>query len=90
VKPYIVDALVAVALTWLALDVLEAPDSRARGAGSVGGVHRHPAVHARRVRARRVGIALIAHPAIGRTRAGLVRLVGTGTRLGVLFALGTS
>ena len=27
VKPYIIDALVAVVLTWLALDVLEAPDS---------------------------------------------------------------
>src|SRR5215207_2180654 len=89
VKPYIVDALVAVALTWLALDVLEAPDSRRAwrrlaGGGVIGILLSTPAVFV----LAGVGVALIAHPAIGRTRAGWVRLVGTGTVWVILFALG--
>jgi hypothetical protein len=35
-----------------------------------------------------VGVSLIAHPAIGRTRAGWMRLVGTGAIWVLLFALG--
>jgi hypothetical protein len=89
VKPYIVDALVAVALTWLALDVLEAPDSRRAwrrlaGGGVIGILLSTPAVFV----LAGVGIALIAHPAIGRTRAGWVRLIGTGTLWVALFAVG--
>ena len=89
VKPYIVDALVAVVLVWLALDVLEAPDSsrawrRLAGGGVIGILLSTPAVFV----LAGVGIALIAHPAIGRTRAGWVRLVATGTLRVVLFALG--
>ena len=34
------------------------------------------------------GVTLIAHPAIGRTRAGWVRLMGTGATWVILFALG--
>ena len=89
VKPYIVDALAAVVLTWLALDVLEAPDSprawrRLTVGGVIGILLSTPAVFV----LAGVGIALIAHPAIGRTRAGWVRLVGTGAVWVILFALG--
>jgi len=89
VKPYIVDALVAVALTWLAFDVLDSPDSRRTwrrlaGGGVIGILLSTPAVFV----LAGVGVALIAHPAIGRTRAGWVRLVGTGTVWVILFALG--
>ena len=89
VKPYIVDALMAVVLTWLTLDVLEAPDSpRAWRRLVVGGVLgillSSPAVFV----LAGVGLALISHPAIGRTRAGWLRLVGTGAIWVALFALG--
>jgi hypothetical protein len=89
VKPYIVDALVAVVLVWLALDLLEAPESsrawrRMAGGGVVAILLSTPAVFV----LAGVGIALIAHPAIGRTRVGWVRLIGTGTLWVVLFALG--
>ena len=89
VKPYIVDALAAVVLTWLTLDVLEAPDSprawrRLTVGGVVGILLSTPAVFV----LAGVGITLIAHPAIGRTRAGWVRLVGTGSVWVILFALG--
>ena len=89
VKPYIVDALVAVVLTWLAVDVLEAPDSsRAWRRLVVGGVlgilFSTPSVFV----LAGIGVALIAHPAIGRTRSGWMRLVGTGAVWLGLFALG--
>ena len=89
VKPYIIDALLAVVLTWLALDVLEAPDSprawrRLAGGGVIGILLSTPAVFV----LAGIGLALIAHPAIGRTRAGWVRLVGTGAVWVALFALG--
>ena len=89
VKPYILDALMAVVLTWLTLDVLEAPDSsrawrRLAGGGVIGILLSTPAVFV----LAGAGIALIAHPAIGRTRAGWVRLVGTGALWVILFALG--
>jgi len=89
VKPYIVDALVAVALTWISLDVVEAPDStrawrRLVGGGVLGILLSTPAVFV----LAGVGVALIAHPAIGRTRAGWMRLVGTGAVWVILFALG--
>ena len=89
VKPYIVDALMAVVLTWLTLDVLEAPDStRAWRRLVVGGVLgillSTPSVFV----LAGVGLALIAHPAIGRTRTGWIRLVGTGAVWLTVFALG--
>jgi hypothetical protein len=89
VKPYIVDALVAVALTWISLDVVEAPDSRRAWrrlvvGGVIGILLSTPAVFV----LAGVGVALIAHPAIGRTRAGWMRLVGTGAVWVILFALG--
>ena len=89
VKPYIVDALVAVALTWLAVDVIEAPDSprawrRLLIGGVLGILLSTPSVFV----LAGVGIALIAHPAIGRTREGWLRLVGTGAVWLILFVLG--
>ncbi|HKP15997.1 MAG TPA: glycosyltransferase family 39 protein [Gemmatimonadaceae bacterium] len=89
VKPYIVDAMVAVVLTWLALDVLEAPDSprawrRLAGGGVIGILLSTPAVFV----LAGIGGALITHPAIGRTRVGWLRLVVTGTLWVTLFALG--
>jgi hypothetical protein len=89
VKPYIVDALMAVVLTWLTLDVLESPDSRRAWrrlvvGGVLGILLSSPSVFV----LAGVGIALIAHPAIGRTRAGWLRLVGTGAIWVALFALG--
>ena len=89
VKPYIVDALVAVVLTWLTIDVLDAPDSpRAWRRLVVGGVLAillsTPSVFVLAA----VGVSLIAHPAIGRTRAGWTRLVSTGAIWVALFALG--
>lgn len=89
VKPYIVDALVATMLVWLTLDVLEAPDSarawrRLLIGGVLGILLSTPAVFG----LAGAGIALIAHPAIGRTRAGWMRLVGTGAVWVLVFALG--
>lgn len=89
VKPYVSDALVAVVLTWLALDVLEAPDSRRAwrwlAVGGAGGILLStPSVFV----LAGVGIALIAHPAIRSTRVGWLRLVGTGVLWIGLFALG--
>src|SRR5829696_526675 len=89
VKPYIVDALMAVVLTWLTLDVLEAPDSpRAWRRLVVGGVLgillSSPSVFV----LAGAGVALVSHPAIGRTRTGWLRLVGTGATWVLLFALG--
>lgn len=89
VKPYIVDALVATVLVWLTLDVLEAPDSaRAWRRLAIGGVLAillsTPAVFG----LAGVGVALVAHPAIGRTRAGWMRLVSTGAAWLLVFALG--
>jgi hypothetical protein len=89
VKPYIVDALMAVVLTWLALDLLEAPDStrawrRMVLGGVLGILLSTPSVFV----LAGVGIALVAHPAISRTRAGWIRLVGTGATWLIVFALG--
>ena len=89
VKPYISDALVTVVLTWLTLDVLEAPDStRAWRRLAVGGVlailFSTPSVFVLAA----VGIALVAHPAIRGSRAGWTRLLGTGALWGVLFVVG--
>jgi hypothetical protein len=76
-------------LTWLTFDLLEAPDSpRAWRLLLVGGVLgillSTPSVFV----LASVGVALIAHPAIGRTRAGWMRLVGTGAVWLIVFALG--
>jgi hypothetical protein len=89
VKPYVSDALVAVVLTWLALDVLDAPDSRRAwlrlAIGGAGGILLStPSVFV----LAGVGVALIAHPAIRTTRVGWLRLVGTGALWLGLFALG--
>jgi hypothetical protein len=89
VKPYILDALMAVVLTWLTLDVLEAPDSprawrRLLLGGVLGILLSSPSVFVLAA----VGLALIAHPAIGRTRTGWMRLVGTGAIWVILFTLG--
>jgi hypothetical protein len=89
VKPYVSDALVAVALTWLALDVLDAPDSRPAwrrlALGGVGGILLStPSVFVLAA----AGLALVAHPEIRSTRAGWLRLVGTGALWLGLFALG--
>jgi hypothetical protein len=89
VKPYVVDALVAVLLMWVALDVLEAPDSsrawrRLLVGGVLGILLSTPSVFV----LSGVGIALIAHPAIGRTRAGWRRLAGTGAVWVILFVVG--
>ena len=89
VKPYVLDALAAVALIWAALDVLEAPDSarawrRLLLGGVLGILLSTPSVFV----LAGVGIALLAHPAIGRTRAGWVRLAGTGAVWVILFVVG--
>ena len=89
VKPYIVDALMCVVLTWLTLDVLESPDSprawrRLVVGGLLGILLSAPSVFV----LFGAGLALVSHPAIGRTRAGWLRLVGTGATWVILFAVG--
>ena len=89
VKPYISDALVAVVLTWLALDVLDAPDSprawRRLAIGGAGGILLStPSVFV----LASAGLALVIHPAIRSTRAGWLRMAGTGALWLGLFALG--
>ena len=89
VKPYVSDALVAVVLTWLTLDVLDAPDSgrawRWLAVGGAGAILLStPAVFVLAA----AGVALVAHPAIRSTRVGWLRLVGTGALWLGLFALG--
>ena len=89
VKPYGPDSLATVSLIWLALDVLDAPDSaRAWRRLAVGGViamlFSTPSVFVLAA----VGVALVAQPAIGRNRLGWIRLAATGALWLAIFALG--
>lgn len=88
-KPYILDALVAVVLTWLALDVLDAPNAprawwRLLIGGVLGILFSTPSAFV----LAGIGIALIAHRAIGGTRIGWARVAGVAVVWVALFALG--
>src|SRR5215207_5177583 len=79
VKPYGSDAFVAVVLIWLALDVLDAPEStrawrRLLIGGLVGILLSTPSVFV----LAGIGVALVAHPVIRGSRSSWLRLVGTG------------
>lgn len=89
VKPYISDALVTVVLTWLTLDVLQAPGStRAWRRLVIGGVlailFSTPSVFV----LAGAGIALVAHPDIRGSRVGWMRLGGTGALWVLIFVVG--
>ena len=89
VKPYGPDSLATAALIWLALDVLDAPESRhawrrLAAGGVIALLFSTPSVFVLAA----VGVALVAHPAIGRTRPGWRRLVATGSLWLGMFALG--
>lgn len=89
VKPYGSDALVTVVLTWLALDVLDAPESpwawrRLLGGGLIGMLVSTPAAFV----LAGIGLALVAHPVIRGSRAGWMRLAGTGAAWLLLFVVG--
>ena len=89
VKPYGPDSLAAVALIWLALDVLDAPDShrawlRLAAGGVIALLFSTPSIFI----LAGVGAALVAHPAIARTRAGWLRLVACGALWLAVFAIG--
>ena len=78
VKPYISDALFAVMIMWLALDVLDATESRAAWVrlaigGAVAFWFSTPSIFVLAA----TGLALIADSRI-RTRPGWLRLIGTG------------
>jgi hypothetical protein len=89
VKPYGPDSLAAAALIWLTLDVLDTPDSRRAwqrlaAGGVIAMLFSTPSIFI----LAGVGTALVAHPAIVRTRAGWVRLVACGTLWLAVFAIG--
>lgn len=78
VKSYISDALVTVILIWLALDVLDAPDTprawrRLATGGVVAILFSTPSLFV----LAGVGVALAAHPTIRGSRAGWLRLLGS-------------
>ena len=88
VKPYISDALFAVMIMWLALDVLDAPESRPAWVrlavgGAVAFWFSTPSIFVLAAS----GLALVADPRI-RTRAGWLRLAGTGGLWLLLFIVG--
>ena len=89
VKPYGPDSLAAAVLIWLTLDVLDAPDSRRAwrrlaAGGVIAMLFSTPSVFVLAA----VAAALVAKPAIGRTRIGWMRLVVTGSLWLAIFALG--
>jgi hypothetical protein len=89
VKPYITDALFAVVVMWLALDVLDAPDSRRAWVrlavcGAVAILFSTPSIFM----LAGAGMALVASPRIRSSRAGWLRLVVTGAAWVAMFAAG--
>jgi len=89
VKPYITDAFFAVVISWLALDVFDAPDSRRAWVrltvgGAVAILFSTPSIFI----LAGAGIALVADRRIRGSRAGRLRVVTTGAAWVALFAAG--